>query len=100
MTNVRLKVVLAFNRYRVGDVIERMPSVAKGMIAARWYGHKMVELEEPEPVVTATEPAPALATIPAQTQSEPSYDSRSNVEDGKPDHAGQRRHQRHRQRDG
>jgi hypothetical protein len=65
---VRLKVVLAFGPYRVGDVIERIPSVAKVLLARQWYGRKLVEeIAAPVPVaalpqVVVDEQLPAIPT--------------------------------------
>lgn len=66
---VKLRVVTAFNVYRVGDVIERMPSVAQVMLTHRWYGRKLVELAaEPEPV-----PVPELVTAKTLESSDESH---------------------------
>ncbi len=68
-TLVRLRVVLAFNRYRVGDVIERQPALARDMLAARWYGRRMVEEVKDGPVAvpaTAEVRAEAAAVVPPQ----------------------------------
>lgn len=62
---VKLRVATAFNVYRVGDVIERLPGVARQMLAARWYGRRLVEAVEPPP-----ESAPA-ARKPARKKAKP-----------------------------
>lgn len=58
MALIRLRVLTAFNTYRVGDIIEREPGAARQMIDARWYGRRFVEevKDEPAPVAAVAEP--------------------------------------------
>lgn len=59
MELVRLRVTTAFGQSRVGDIIERIPSVARALLAARWYERKLVELAEPESTQTESTPPAA-----------------------------------------
>ncbi len=59
MQLVRLRVLTAFNVYRVGDIIERVPGSARSMLAARWYGRPLVELEAQPATTQLPEPEPA-----------------------------------------
>lgn len=68
---VRLRVVTAFNRYRKGDVIERIPSVARQMLTQRWYGLQLVEEVKPE-VVAPVQPLVTVDAMPvAENEPEP-----------------------------
>jgi len=71
MELVRLKVVTAFGSYRVGNVIERIPSVAKTMLLMRWYGRKLVE-ELPTQIAAPIEtPVVAQESPPIENDPEP-----------------------------
>ena len=59
---VRLRVTMAFNRYRVGDIIERTAAEAQRMLQLSWYGQKMVELADPPQ--PSPEPVPELTAAP------------------------------------
>lgn len=58
MRLVRLEVLTAFSVHRVGDVIERLPSVAKSMVAARWYGRPLVKYADAVPATPEPPPEP------------------------------------------
>ncbi len=68
-TLTKLRIVTAFNLYRVGDVIERIPALARDMLKARWYGRKLVEEVKDVPVAvpaTAEVRAEAATVVPPQ----------------------------------